>query len=176
MDLRDPSTFSRVYARHAPEVEAIAHRVLGDRAQAQDVAHDVFLRLWMRPSRFDAGRGDVGAYLRMLARSRALDAQRSLRAASRAGDRYRDACVRAEPAVAHGPARTSEHREDRRELVRALRALPDPQREAVVLAYWADLPDHQIARRAGVPLGTAKSRVRLGLKRLRAEYGVAAAA
>ncbi|MDQ3739564.1 MAG: RNA polymerase subunit sigma, partial [Actinomycetota bacterium] len=61
--------------------------------------------------------------------------------------------------------------ETRRELGRALRALPDPQREAVVLAYWGDLPDQQVARRAGVPLGTAKSRIRLGLKRLRTEYG-----
>jgi RNA polymerase sigma-70 factor, ECF subfamily len=175
MDLREPSTFSHVYARHAPEVEGIAHRVLGDRTHAQDVTHDVFLRLWTNPASFDARRGDIGGYLRMLARSRSLDAKRSLGAASRAGERYRDAHERAEPAVMHEPARSTETRDERRELVRALRALPDPQREAVVLAYWADLPDHQIARRAGVPLGTAKSRIRLGLRRLRAEYAAAAA-
>jgi len=172
MDLRDPSIFSRVYADHAAEVEAIATRVLGDRAHAQAVAHDVFLRLWVSPAAYDPARADVGAYLRMVARSRALDAQRSRSAAGRATDRMRDV---AEPGVAETPSTVAEISDSRRELARALRALPGPQREAVVLSYWADLPDHQVAHRAGVPLGTAKSRIRLGLRRLRAEYAEQAA-
>ncbi|HEX8083860.1 MAG TPA: sigma-70 family RNA polymerase sigma factor [Solirubrobacteraceae bacterium] len=174
MDLRDPTIFSGVYARHAADVEAIATRVLGDRAQAQDVAHDVFLRLWVDPGAYDPSRADVGAYLRVLARSRALDAQRSRRAAGRAGDRFRELAERGPTSVVELPCATAEARDLRRELGRALRALPDPQREAVVLSYWGDLPDHQVARRAGVPLGTAKSRIRLGLRRLRAEYETAA--
>ena len=168
MDLREPETFSRVYADHAPEVEAVARRVLGDRTQAEDVAHDVFLRLWVTPDAFDAGRADVGTYLRMLARSRALDAQRSGRAATRAGDRLRATHTPTAPAL---PTAVAELRDERRRLGRALRELPHPQREAVVLTYWGDLADHQVARRAGVPVGTAKSRIRLGMRRLRAEYG-----
>ena len=89
MDLRNPVTFSRVYAAHAAEVEAIARRIVGCSAQAQDVAHDVFLRLWINPEAYDAARGDVGGYLRLLARSRAIDADRSRRAAGRAGERLR---------------------------------------------------------------------------------------
>jgi RNA polymerase sigma-70 factor (ECF subfamily) len=169
MDLRDPATFSRVYADHAAEVESIARRVLGDGAHAQDVAHDVFLRLWTNPAAYDASRGPVGAYLRLLARSRAIDAQRSRRAAERAGDRFRATVEDARPVAEAGPA-SAEAREVRRELGRALRTLPDCQRQAVLLAYWGDLPDHQVARRAGVPVGTAKSRIRLGLRRLRASY------
>ena len=170
MTLRDPATFSRVYDRHAPDVERIAARILGDAVQAQDVTHDVFLRLWLNPDAYDPARADVGAYLRVLARSRALDALRGRRAASRAGDRLRDAAEHSPRDVAELPGTAAEVGDLRRELGRALRTLPDPQREAVVLAYWGDLPDHQVARRSGVPLGTAKSRIRLGLQRLRAEY------
>ncbi|HEX8205403.1 MAG TPA: sigma-70 family RNA polymerase sigma factor [Solirubrobacteraceae bacterium] len=161
MDLREPSTFSRIYSEHAGEVEAIARRVVGCTAQAQDVTHDVFLRLWLNPGTFDPARGDVGKYLRMLARSRAIDATRTRGAAGRASERLRESA----PEPVAGPA---EPRGDERErLVRALRRLPGPQREALVLSYWADLRDHEVAHHAGVPLGTAKSRIRLGLRRLR---------
>ena len=169
MDLRDPSTFSRVYADHAREVESIARRVLGDGAHAQDVAHDVFLRLWTNPGAYDPARGEIGAYLRLLARSRAIDAQRTRRAGECAGERFRHD-VAADPHVAEFAPASAEMREVRRDLGRALRPLPDAQREAVVLAYWGDLPDSQVASRSGVPLGTAKSRIRLGLQRLRAAY------
>ena len=170
MDLRDPVTFSRAYAEHAPEVESIARRVLSDGAQAQDGAHDVFLRLWTNPDAYDPARGEFGPYVRLLARSRAIDAQRSRRAAERAGERFRRDVTASAPAVAESTPASSEVREVRRELGRALRTLPDAQREAVVLAYWGDLPDSQVAKRAGVPLGTAKSRIRLALQRLRVAY------
>jgi RNA polymerase sigma-70 factor, ECF subfamily len=161
MDLREPSTFSRVYADHAAEVEAIARRVVGCSAQAQDVTHDVFLRLWVNPTTFDAKRGDVGTYLRMLARSRAIDAMRTRGAAGRAGDRLR--------AATHALPASATEGDDRAELVRALRKLPGPQREALVLSYWADVRDYEVARHAGIPVGTAKSRIRLGLRRLRGD-------
>lgn len=164
MDLREPSTYSRVYADHVGEVEAIARRVLGCSAQAQDVTHDVFLRIWVNPGAFDDSRGDVGTYLRMLARSRSLDALRSRAAAGRADDRLRG--VAGEHAVS---APVEAQSDERSQLVRALRRLPGAQREAVVLSYWADMHDHEVADRAGVPLGTAKSRIRLGLRRLRTD-------
>ena len=169
MDLRDPETFTRVYTEHAPIVERIARRLLGDRAQAQDVVHDVFLRLWVNPFAYDPARSDVGSYLRLLARSRALDAGRARGAAERATERARIAAEQT-PSAGDPTSRPSEARDVRHELGRALRTLPEPQREAVVLSYWGDLPDHQVAHRAGVPVGTAKSRIRLGLQRLRAEY------
>ena len=168
MNLRETTTFSRVYAEHAQAVEAIARHILRDPVLAQDVTHDVFLRLWMNPGAWDPQRANIDAYLRLLARSRALDAHRSRTAAVRATDRMREIAARSEAAdVETSVAEPSE-------LKRALRKLPDPQREAVVLQYWGDLPDHQVARRAGVPLGTAKSRIRLGLRRLREEIGEAA--
>ena len=142
--------------------------VLGDSARAQDVVQDVFLRLWRRPEAFDMRRGALGPYLRVMARSRALDMHREHRASERIADRLR---LRTERVEAAPDPRLAPEREDLRI---ALRELPDGQREAVVLTYWAGLTAEEVARHAGVPLGTAKSRVRLGVMRLRAAYAQAA--
>jgi RNA polymerase sigma-70 factor (ECF subfamily) len=177
MNLADPRTFSRIYDAHHRGVYAAAYRVVGSQAQAQDVAQDVFLKLWRTPAKFDARRGELGSYLRLMARSRALDLWREGQAAGRAGDRLRLVVGRQEARVEDRPAAMVEREGDRHRVRAALRSLPDSQREAVVLAYWGGLTAGEIARRAGVPLGTAKSRIRLGLTKLRDELsaGVLAA-
>jgi RNA polymerase sigma-70 factor, ECF subfamily len=71
-DLSDPVVFGRAYDEHSRGAYTAAYRILGNAPQAQDVVQDVFLRLWRRPHTFDAARGELGAYLRMMARSRAL--------------------------------------------------------------------------------------------------------
>ena len=169
MDLSDPVTFGRIYDEHARGVQAAALRILGNAAQAQDVVQDVFLRLWRNPHKFDASRGEIGSYLRVMARSRALDLWREAQAAGRADDRLRLAVAQDEPRADERPERLVLQSADRRTVRAALRTLPDAQREAVVLAYWGGLTAEEIARRAGVPLGTAKSRIRLGLVKLRSE-------
>src|SRR4051812_31964238 len=158
MDLSDAATFARVYGSHGPAVYGAALRVLGNPATAQDVAQDVFLRFWRDPARFDARRGDLGAYLRLMARSRALDLWRTAQAAGRATDRMKIAAGRDAPRPEEQPVDHAEHGEQRRSVRAALGTLPAPQREAVVLAYWGGLTADEIARRAGVPVSTAKSR------------------
>ncbi len=173
-ELDDPQEFERAYDEHARSVYAAALRILGNSAQAQDVTQDVFLRLWRRPGRFDARRGDLGAYLRLMARSRALDVWREGQAAGRMSDRLKVVAVHDEAPVDGTPAPAAERGEARTAVRAALERLPLAQREALVLAYWGGLTADEIARRAQVPLGTAKSRIRLGLARLRDEYGVTA--
>ena len=169
MDLSDPQTFARAFEQHERGVYAAALRILGNAAQAQDVVQDVFLRVWRRPGSFDANRGEIGSYLRMMARSRALDLWREGQAAGRASDRLTVVVSGEEGRLEDQPAAVLE-RDDTRETVReALRLLPEPQREALVLAYWGGMTADQIARREHVPLGTAKSRIRLGLRRLRGD-------
>jgi len=169
--LTDPRTFSAVYDDHSRGVYAAALRILANPAQAQDVVQDVFLRLWRRPEAFDPRRGELGAYLRLMARSRALDLWREGQAAGRASDRLALATPQEEARPEDRPDGRFE-REERRGAVRdALRRLPQAQREALVLAYWGGLTADQIAQRSQVPLGTAKSRIRLGLARLRDECG-----
>jgi RNA polymerase sigma-70 factor (ECF subfamily) len=169
IDLSDPTGFQQAYEEHQRGVYAAAFRILGNAAQAQDVVQDVFLRVWRRPASFDARRGELGSYLRLMARSRALDLWREGQALGRASDRLKVVVADEEPRVDERPSAAAE-RDDARSAVRdALRRLPDSQREALVLAYWGGLTADQIAQRAHVPLGTAKSRIRLGLAKLREE-------
>lgn len=169
MSLSDPTTFGRVYDEHARSVYGAALRILGNPTQAQDVTQDVFLKLWRDPERFDASRGELGSYLRLMARSRALDLYRESQAAGRARDRLELVVSHSEPRVDERPSAAAERSGERAAVLDALRRLPDAQREALVLAYWGGLTADEIAHRIGVPLGTAKSRIRLGMSKLRGE-------
>jgi RNA polymerase sigma-70 factor (ECF subfamily) len=154
-----------VYAAHAKRVYANAYRVLHDAAKAEDTTQDVFLRFWLHPERFDPERGELGSYLALMARSRALDIARSEAAAGRASDRL-EAAVATDPPSVEKPDERVQRREDAHRLRAAVACLPKPQREAVALAFWADMPAREIAEHTGVPLGTARSRLRLGLEKL----------
>jgi RNA polymerase sigma-70 factor (ECF subfamily) len=159
-----PEDFARIYDDHADEVVRAAEQVLGDAGLAEDVAQEVFLALW-RGCGYDEARGALGPYLRLLARSRALDVRRRNRAGERTVVRLREhapsrACAEDEPSRA--ALRAAD-----RELARSrVRSLPPDQRNAIALAYWGGLTVQQAAALQGIPLGTAKSRVRLGLRRL----------
>jgi RNA polymerase sigma-70 factor (ECF subfamily) len=171
VNLSDPKTFARVYDEHAPGVYAAAYRILADGARAQDVVQDIFLRLWRRPTAFDARRGELGSYLRLMARSRALDLWRETQAAGRASDRLKIVVAADDGRPEERPSDAAELGDARSTVRDALRRLPETQREALVLAYWGGLTADEIARRSAVPLGTAKSRIRLGLAKLRSECG-----
>lgn len=167
LDLSDPVTFQQVYDEQSRGVYAAAFRITGNAAQAQDVVQDVFLRVWRRPRSFDAKRGELGSYLRLMARSRALDLWREGQAAGRASDRLKVVVAQEETRPGDRPAVAAEQGAEREVVREALRSLPEAQREALVLAYWGGLTADEIAQRSDVPLGTAKSRIRLGMARLR---------
>jgi RNA polymerase sigma-70 factor (ECF subfamily) len=169
MDLSDPMTFGRVYDEHRRSVHATAYRVLNSSSAAQDVVQDVFLRVWRNPSKFDSRRGELGSYLRLMARSRAVDLWREGQASGRAQDRLKAVVSHEPPRTEIQPDHLALASADRSTVRAALNRLPDPQREALVLAYWGGMTAEQIACRAGVPLGTAKSRIRLALARVRGE-------
>ena len=117
VDLRDPEAFQTVYATHSRRVYANAYRILGDAAKAEDTVQDVFLRLWLHPDRFDERRGELGSYLALMARSRALDIARSDSAGARAGERL-TAARRGRPAAGRAAGRAR----------RGARALDPPAR------------------------------------------------
>ena len=173
IDLGDPHTFRRAFADHERSVYAAAFRVLGNSTQAQDVVQDVFLRVWRRPGAYDERRGELGAYLRLMARSRALDLWREAQAAGRATDRMRVVAVDTDAPVDTRPFDATSRHEIRAMVREALSHLPELQREALVLAYWGGLTADEIAGKVAIPLGTAKSRIRLGLARLRNEDALA---
>ena len=171
--LRDPQTFSRAYREHAPAMLLAANRVLRDPASAEDVVQDVFMHLWRKPDGFDPARGSLSSYLTMMARSRALDRWRTRAARDAATERSaRQVCL--ERGVAEDAAEPVLRKDSGRRVLRALDELPGDQREAVLLAFGTGLSAREIATAAKVPLGTAKSRVRLGLEKARMELSWAA--
>ncbi len=163
------SEFSELYDRHAAEV-------LRDARLAEEVAQDVFLAFW-RGCGYDARRGPAGPYLRRLARNRAVDVWRRNRTLASTASRVEQATV---VALRAAPAEEPEHvvsLGDRRTLTReAVNRLPHDQRMALALTYWGGLTIAEAADHLGIPLGTAKSRVRLALRRLAGDPALAAAA
>ncbi|MBJ7518585.1 MAG: sigma-70 family RNA polymerase sigma factor [Solirubrobacteraceae bacterium] len=167
MDLSDASTFAAMYEQHRRGVYNAAFRISQNAAQAQDVTQDVFLRVWRNPQKFDQRRGELGSYLRLMARSRALDLWREGQAAGRATDKLKVVVTHEAPRRDARPEDEVERDASRSVVREALKDLPLAQREALVLSYWGGMTADEVASHVGVPLGTAKSRIRLGLTKLR---------
>lgn len=159
----DDRALAEAFDRLGPAVYGGAYRVLGDAAAAQDVVQDVFVELWSRPGRYDPAAGPLRAYLLLLARHRAVDVVRSeLRRVARQEHSYR--------LVPRQPDSTPLDEAMESEAAAAVRAavqrLPDGQRRIVELAYFGGLTCREAAKAAGIPEGTAKSRLRLALAKL----------
>jgi RNA polymerase sigma-70 factor (ECF subfamily) len=157
---------AEAYRHHADSVRRAAYSVVRDPELADDVTQEVFLALWVRPDRFDPARGTMESLLRVMAKSRALDAARSAQAGQRARDRL--AAEPGEPSTSD-PADHVATASGARQLRRAVARLPVEQRDSLALAYWGGLTAGQVAALHGVPHGTAKSRMRIGLAKLRRE-------
>ena len=167
LDLADPGAFERAYEEHRPRAFAAALAVTRDPDLAEDVVQDVFAQLWLRPRSFDPSRGSLRGYVTMLARSRALDRWRSQSARDAALERL-TAEAGSSPIEERSAADAAIERESSTRINGVVKRLPEAQRAAVLLAYGRQLTAGEIAEAMGVPIGTAKSRVRLGLQRLRA--------
>ena len=139
--------------------------MLHDYGAAEDVVQEVFAQLWRRPRSFDERRGSLRSYITMLARSRAIDRWRSQAVQDSAVERLR---LETPAGQEESAAERAIARERAAWATTVVNRLPAPQREAVLLAYGADMSATEIAAAVGVPCGTAKSRVRLGLEKLRA--------
>lgn len=164
----DEVAFSVVYDRHSQVVYTTALRVLGNVQLAEDVTQEIFVRLWRRPTMFVAERGRFVPWLMSVARHRAVDEARAR------GRRVRhEAPVENDPLahvvadVGNDPEREAQISEDRSAVRRALGTLPVEQRLALELAYFGGLTQQQIADRLGEPIGTIKTRIRLGMQKLR---------
>ena len=166
----DDRAIARLYDRYGAVLYAVAYRIVGQRADAEEVVLEAFAQVWRDAPRFDAERGSVAGWLTMIARSRALDlvrarSRRERMTASAAADR-----PGSPPAMGDfrpDPAGALDHDERRRQVQQALDTLSQPQRQAIELAYFEGLSQTEIAERLHEPLGTVKTRVRLGMQKLR---------
>jgi RNA polymerase sigma-70 factor (ECF subfamily) len=166
----DERAIGQLYDRYGGVLYAVAYRIVGQRADAEDVVLDAFAQAWRDASRFESGRGSVAGWLTTIARSRALDlvrarSRRDRITASAAAERPADAPAMGE--YRPDPARALDHDERRRQVQQAMQTLSPPQRQAIELAYFEGLSQSEIAERLQEPLGTVKTRVRLGMQKLR---------
>lgn len=159
----DDRALAEVFDHLAPAVYGAALRVLGQGAAAQDVVQDVFVELWSHPGRYDPAAGNLRTYLIVMARHRAVDVVRSeLRRVARQERHHR-----LTPGQPHfSPCAEVTAAAVARVVRDAVRLLPDSQRRVVELAYFEGLTYRQVALAAGIPEGTAKSRLRLALAKL----------
>jgi RNA polymerase sigma-70 factor (ECF subfamily) len=162
---RDREAFGRFYDAFAGMAFGVIRRIVRDAAAAEDVLQDVFWQIWQDASQYDARRGSPAAWVLMRAKARAIDRLRSIR-------RREQTFVpeleheQARP-VAGGTENPAVAAESRGLVEQALARLPEAQRRVIELAFFDGLTQSEIAARLGEPLGTVKTRARLGLERLR---------
>ena len=161
----DRDAFSRFYDLLAPTAFGLIRRVLRDPEAAAEVLQEVFWQVWREAPQYDAGRGSPEAWLVMRAKTRAIDRLRSIRRRDRTFVAPVDESVaRSSEEPAENPAVVAE---DRSLIQTALAQLPEPQRRVIEMAFFEGLTQSEIAIRLREPLGTVKTRARLGLERLR---------
>jgi RNA polymerase sigma-70 factor (ECF subfamily) len=166
---KDPEAFAVFYDRHGGVAYSLAYRIVGDPGAAEDVTQEAFISVWRSGARFDRARGSVRSWMLSIVRNRAID---SLRAG--AGSKAPkltfddDAVLEQRPADELTEEEAMRH-ETADEVRGALGQLPGDQSKVIELAYYGGFSQSEIAEMLGVPLGTVKGRMRLGMEKIRGE-------
>ncbi len=163
--LGDPAALTEFYRRHCSRVMAIAIHLLKNRGEAEEVLQETFLAIWQQASRYDRDRASPEHWLSMMVRSRALDRLRNASARLRLADTEARSLP---PPQAPIGVEHIEGRERAARIAAALTRLPREQRRVVELAYFEGLTQREIAEQTTLPLGTVKTRIRLGMEKLSA--------
>jgi RNA polymerase sigma-70 factor (ECF subfamily) len=166
VEARDADALAALYDRHGGRLLGLAQRILGAGGEAEEVLQEVFLFAWRSASAFDPTRGNVLTWLMIATRSRSIDRLRARRPASRPEVRSLEE-VTDPPAAPDDVEAQSASRQWEGICRAAVSELPEDQRRALELAYFEGLTHQEIAERTASPLGTVKTRVRLGLMKLR---------
>jgi len=157
--------FAEIYDRFCDRAYRVAFAVCRDAGDAEDAVQDAFLSVWSGPSTFRSHQGTVAAWLLTGVRYRAIDVTR--RNARHVAHRANEHSL-SERSAPDDVSQKVVRRDEADRLLDSLAQLPDRQREVIVLAYYGELSHSEIAVQLGLPAGTVKGRMRLGLQRLRA--------
>ena len=165
---KDPEAFAVFYDRHGGVAYSRAYRIVGERAAAEDVTQEAFISVWRSGARFDRARGSVRSWMLSIVRNRAIDALRS-RAGKAPKLSFDDDAILEQRPAEELTEEEAIRRETAGEVRGAIGGLPGEQAKVIELAYFGGFSQSEIARMLGVPLGTVKGRMRLGLEKIRGE-------
>jgi RNA polymerase sigma-70 factor (ECF subfamily) len=164
----DSQAFAQLYGQTSSLLYTLAARILSNREEAAELLQDVYIEVWRKAGVFDSKRGSPMAWLITLTRSRAID---RLRMASARGRNLTDSISEAPThelqSLTLDPLETHATEELRGLVIAAVGELPAPQQEAIELAYYEGLTHREIAARLNEPVGTIKTRIKLGMSKLR---------
>lgn len=160
----DKAAFAELYDVLAPQILGLTTHILRDRAQAEEVTQEVFVEVWLSAHTFDPHRGSAKSWVLRLAKSRAIDRLRSWRSSQARDTDDFNSQLTTWVAAAEDEAQQRLESEELQELIDSI---GEPHRSALMLAYFGELTHQEIADATGVALGTAKTRVRDGLQKLR---------
>jgi RNA polymerase sigma-70 factor (ECF subfamily) len=166
----DERALGQLYDRYGAPLYAVAYRIAGEPADAEEIVLEALSQAWREAARFQADKGSVAAWLTMICRSRALDLVRARGRRAKLADKAVAADPEAVPGLGTGtPDSDSQVAQAERagRVADALASLSPPQRQAIELAYYEGLSHSEIAERLNEPLGTIKTRVRLAMQKLR---------
>jgi RNA polymerase sigma-70 factor (ECF subfamily) len=165
---KNPDAFEVFYDRHGGVAYSLAYRIVGERGAAEDVTQEAFISIWRSGARYDAARGSVRTWMLGIVRNRAIDFLRSKTGKAPKLDFDDDSILEHRPAAEQTESEALE-RETAQEVRGALDELPGEQAKVIQLAYFGGFSHSEIAGMLGVPLGTVKGRMRLGLEKIRGE-------
>jgi RNA polymerase sigma-70 factor, ECF subfamily len=171
VEQRDPAAFEIVFDRHGGAAYSLAYRIVGERAKAEDITQEAFLSLWRTGARYDRARGSVRTWLLGIVRNRAIDLLR--RDVHEAPRLIFDPEAPEQKVAEEETDAEALRREAARQVRGALSVLPTDQLRVIELAYFGGLTHSEIAEMLGMPLGTVKGRMRLGLEKIRAQLAEA---
>lgn len=163
----DQPTLDAAYSEHRGAAYRVAYRILGDGPAAEDAVQDAFLKLWTGAVQFDPSRGSMRGLLLTITRHTSIDVIRRRSRRQRIESTY---CIDA-TYVTDGPERATECADEARRVRDAVLALPGEQRRTIEMAYFSELTRREIAASGAVPIGTVKSRMRLGMRKLALALG-----
>ena len=160
----DDDAFAALYDRHCRLAYSVAHKLTGEKHSAEDLAQEVFIKVWRSAQRYRPERGSVRTWILSVVRNQSIDQLRASASRRRTQEKLQASAPRYEPSEAFAQvwheARLGRVRE-------ALDAVPHVQQQVLELAHFSDLTHKEIAERLGLPPGTVKGRIRLGLDKLR---------
>ena len=160
----DADAFATLYDRHSQAAFSLAYRMMGERQAAEDLAQDAFLKVWRGASSYRAERGSVRTWILSIVHNRGIDKLRSQASRRKTQERVEASAPRSQPSEAFAETWRNSQRDQVRE---ALNTLPAEQLKILELAYFSGYTHVEISELLGLPLGTVKGRMRLGLKKIR---------